>query len=264
MWKHDAPSPGVQIEIQLRRLCGPPVEYCARSEGARCGAEAGVLRKRFAREYAAGTVLGVLQGHARRVVEGSRCLASGDGCDVYCVEDVRPELERSGLFEFPEVEPPHDGGVRDRGGAAAQVIDARFHAHAAVGWPRYRRLIELGKPVARTSAAEAVAQNHPTAKVWRTGYVDTASAGLVGVTETIGRPRLHRENAGNLPVVRDLVKETASACDAWDVPGGICFQVIRYGIQRTKQFLVRRLIGPEGEHAVSIRLVLSDPGVALE
>src|ERR1035438_4092105 len=162
----------------------------ARSEGARCGAEAGVLRQRFAREYGAGgTVLGVLQGHARRVVEGSRSLATGDGCGVWCVEDVRPELERSGLSEFPEVEPPYDGGVSDRGGAAAQVIDARFHAHAAVGRPRYGRRIELVKLVARTSAAKVGAKNHPAAKVRRTGYVDTASVGLVGVTETIGRPR---------------------------------------------------------------------------
>src|ERR1035438_743797 len=136
----------------------------ARSEGARCGAEAGVLRQRFAREYgAAGTVLGVLQGHARRVVEGSRSLASGDGCGVWRVEDVRPELERSGLFEFPEVEPPHDGGVSDRGGAAAQVIDARLHAHAAVGRPRYGRRIELVKLVARKSAAKVVAQHPPAA-----------------------------------------------------------------------------------------------------
>jgi hypothetical protein len=29
MLKHDASSPRVQIEIQLRRLCGPPVEDCA-------------------------------------------------------------------------------------------------------------------------------------------------------------------------------------------------------------------------------------------
>src|ERR1700694_148211 len=86
----------------------------ARSAAARCSAEAGVLRQRFAREYAAvGSELGILQGHARRVVEGSRSLATGDERGVQCVEDVRPELERFGLFEFPEVELSHDGRVND-------------------------------------------------------------------------------------------------------------------------------------------------------
>src|ERR1035438_10074438 len=161
-----------------------------RTGGGVCSAEAGVLRQRFAREYAAvGSELGILQGHARRVVEGSRSLATGDERGVECVEDVRPELERFGLFEFPEVELSHDGRVSDRGGAAAQVIDARLHAHAAVGRPRYSRSIELVKLVARTSATEVVAQNHSAAKVRRTGYVDLSSAGLVGVSETIGRPR---------------------------------------------------------------------------
>src|SRR4051812_18645572 len=105
-----------------------------------CSAEAGVLGQRFTCKYVAvGAILGVLQGHARRVVEGSRSLATGDELGVQCVEDVRPELERFGLPEFPEVELSHDSRVSDPGGAAAQVIDARLHAHAAVGRSRYGR-----------------------------------------------------------------------------------------------------------------------------
>ena len=88
-------------------------------------------------------------------------LATGDERGVECVEDVRPELERSGLFEFPEVELSHDGRVNDLGGTAAQVIDARLHAHAAVGRSRHSRSIELAKLVARTSAAEAACSEPP-------------------------------------------------------------------------------------------------------
>ena len=52
-------------------------------------------------------------------------------------------------LNFQKMEPPYDGRSDDRGGAAAQVIDARFHAHAAVGRPRYSRCIELVKLACR-------------------------------------------------------------------------------------------------------------------
>ena len=82
----------------------------AASQGVGCSAEARVLRQLFAREYAArGAELGVLQSHARRIVERRRCAPAGDHRGVERVEDVRPELEGLGLFELPEVESSHDG-----------------------------------------------------------------------------------------------------------------------------------------------------------
>ena len=182
---------------------------------------------------------------------------------VYCVEDVRPELEGLGLLNFQK----WNLRTTDKSGIAVgqyrNVIAARLHLDAAGERPRYSRSIVPVKPAA-TPAAEAGAQNRHAGKVRRTGYVDIGSVGLVGGAESIGRSRLHRQNRGNLPVLRELVNETASACNARGEPDDIGLQEIRYRIQGRIQGLVRRLIGPEYQPAVLERVPLGQPGVALE
>jgi hypothetical protein len=76
------PPPKYRSRSNLERYADLQLNI-ARTVGGVCSAEAGILRQRFAREYAAvGSELGILQGHARRIVEGSRSLPTGNELGV--------------------------------------------------------------------------------------------------------------------------------------------------------------------------------------
>src|SRR5947209_6476904 len=111
----------------------------AHGRSAVCSAEAGVLRQRTTRSYAAVRIeLVILQRHGSGVVECCRCAEAVDNGGVQCVEDVGPELEPARFLELPEAESPNHGRIDISDRTAPQIVAPGFQANAAVSGTRYR------------------------------------------------------------------------------------------------------------------------------